>query len=104
MSLPLKTTADDVRAIAKYLKTKPTGASVAEVKAVSKALADGRKLAALAGWGIITRSDGCCGLGSADQLLSGIPTVSKRYSVASSVTFGHTTPPLSGRTIRAWAR
>jgi hypothetical protein len=69
MSLPLKTTADDVRAIAKYLKTKPTGASVAEVKAVSKALADGRKLAALAGWGIITRSDGVLRLGERGSTL-----------------------------------
>jgi predicted nucleotide-binding protein len=69
MSLPLKTTADDVRAMAKYLKTKPTGASVAEVKAVSKSLADGRKLTALAGWGIIIRNDGGMRLGERGSTL-----------------------------------
>jgi predicted nucleotide-binding protein len=57
MSLPLKTTADDVRAMARYLKTKPTGATISEVKAVSKGLADGRKLAALVSWSVITRND-----------------------------------------------
>jgi hypothetical protein len=36
---------------------------------VSKALADGRKLAALAGWGIITRSDGVLRLGERGSTL-----------------------------------
>ena len=58
MALPVKTTADDVRAIAKYLKTKPAGASTADVKAVSKALADGRKLSAFVTWGVVSRDDG----------------------------------------------
>jgi predicted nucleotide-binding protein len=57
MSLPVKTTSDDVRTIVKYLKTKPTGASVSEAKAVSKKMVDGRKLAAYVTWGLITRED-----------------------------------------------
>jgi hypothetical protein len=58
VALPVKTTADDVRAVAKYLKTKPAGATAAEVKAVSKALSDGRKLSAFVTWGVISRNDG----------------------------------------------
>src|SRR5277367_2075987 len=58
VALPVKTTADDIRAIAKYLKTKPAGATAAEVKAVSKALSDGRKLSAFVGWGVVSRNDG----------------------------------------------
>jgi predicted nucleotide-binding protein len=57
MSLPLKTSADDVRAIVKYLKTKPTGATVAQVKSISKQIADGRKISAYVTWGIVLRED-----------------------------------------------
>jgi hypothetical protein len=58
MALPVKTTAGDVRAVTKYLKTKPTGATVSETQAVAKQVADGRKLAAFVAWGVITRDDG----------------------------------------------
>jgi hypothetical protein len=58
MSLPLKTTADDVRAISKYLKAKPTGATIAEAKAVNKSMVDGRKVAAYIAWGVVDRKDG----------------------------------------------
>lgn len=58
MASPVKTTADDVRAVAKYLKTKPTGATAADVKAVAKNVADGRKLVAFVAWGIVVREDG----------------------------------------------
>jgi hypothetical protein len=59
MALPLKTTTDDVRDIVRYLKTKPTGATLNEAKAaVPRKLLDTRKLAAYATWGIITREDG----------------------------------------------
>jgi predicted nucleotide-binding protein len=57
MSLPLKTTAADVRQIAKYLKSKPTGADISEAKAVSKPMVDGRKLSAYVAWGVILRED-----------------------------------------------
>lgn len=57
MTLPIKTTADDVRKIVSYLKTKPTGATVTEARAVDRPLVDGRKLAAYRAWGII-ESDG----------------------------------------------
>src|SRR4051812_49417353 len=57
MALPVKTTADDVRAVVKYLKTKPTGATVSEAKAVAKRTVDGRKLAAYVTWGLITREE-----------------------------------------------
>ncbi|EHN11953.1 hypothetical protein PAI11_11700 [Patulibacter medicamentivorans] len=54
----MKTTADDVVAIVKYLKTKPAGASVADGKAVSAKMVDSRKLAAYGTWGVIEREDG----------------------------------------------
>lgn len=47
-----------MRDIVRYLKTKPTGATVTEAKAaVEKKLLDGRKLAAYRTWGIIARGD-----------------------------------------------
>lgn len=58
MALPVKTTVDDVRSIIKYLKTKPTGASLEDAKAVNSRMVDSRKLAAYTAWGIITRDDG----------------------------------------------
>ena len=60
MSLPIRTTVDDVDAgLRGYLATKPTGASLAEAKAVvdSRRL-DGRKLTALKYWGLIEDDDG----------------------------------------------
>lgn len=58
MALPVKTTSDDVRAITKYLKAKPTGATIAEAKAVNKSMVDGRKVAAYVAWGVVDRKDG----------------------------------------------
>jgi hypothetical protein len=58
MALPLKTTSDDVRAVAKYLRTKPAGASMADAKAVNAKMVDSRKLAAYGAWGIVEREDG----------------------------------------------
>lgn len=55
MSLPLKTTAEDVIAIVNYLRTKPTGATIAETKAVLKEVADARKISAFNFWGIIIK-------------------------------------------------
>lgn len=58
MSLPIRTTLDDVSAICGYLTTKPTGATVAEAKAVVEArYLDGRKIAALKYWGLIEEAD-----------------------------------------------
>ena len=58
MSLPIRTTLDDVGVICGYLITKPTGATLAEAKAVvdGKYL-DGRKLSALKYWGLIEEAD-----------------------------------------------
>ena len=57
--MPLKTTADDVREIVRYLKTKPTGATVPEAKAtVPSKVLDARKVAAYHAWGITTRDNG----------------------------------------------
>lgn len=54
MSLPIRTTLDDVDAVCGYLVTKPTGATLAEAKAVvAKKHLDGRKLTALRFWGLI---------------------------------------------------
>lgn len=58
MSLALKTNAADVRAIVKYLKTKPTGASLSDIKSADKRLSDGRKITAYINWGIVQRDDG----------------------------------------------
>ena len=58
MSLPIRTTLDDVSAICGYLTTKPTGATIAEAKAVVDARhLDGRKIAALKYWGLIEEAD-----------------------------------------------
>jgi hypothetical protein len=73
MALPVKTTSDDVRAIAKYLKTKPTGATPGEIKAVLKNVADGRKLAAFTAWGVITRDDGAVKLAESGWMLARHP-------------------------------
>jgi hypothetical protein len=54
--LPILTTGEDVKAIIDYLRTKPTGASFAEAKAVvKKQVLDSRKVSAYQAWGIITR-------------------------------------------------
>lgn len=54
MPLPIRTIIDDVEAVCSYLVTKPTGATLAEAKAVvDKKHLDARKLAALKIWGLI---------------------------------------------------
>jgi predicted nucleotide-binding protein len=59
MSLPIRTTLDDVERVCGYFATKPTGATIADAKAViDKKHLDGRKLAALKYWGLIEESDG----------------------------------------------
>jgi hypothetical protein len=51
MSLPVKTTLEDVAAIVSYLKTKPTGVTVAEARGVvDPKILDGRKLRAYSDW------------------------------------------------------
>ena len=54
MSLPIRTTIDDINAVCGYLVTKPTGATLAEAKAVvDKKHLDVRKLTALRFWRLI---------------------------------------------------
>ena len=54
MSLPIRTTLDDIQAVCTYLATKPVGASLAEAKAViDRKRLDARKLVALKFWGLI---------------------------------------------------
>jgi hypothetical protein len=56
MSLPILTTADDVLSLVTYLKTKPTGALIADAKAViDKSLLDPRKVTAYVVWGVVTK-------------------------------------------------
>lgn len=56
MPLPVLTTAEDVRSLVNYLKTKPTGATIAEAKAAIKgSVLDGRKFTAYTLWGFVTR-------------------------------------------------
>ena len=59
MNVPMRTTVADVEAMCGYLLTKPTGATLAEARAVldSKVL-DGRKLSALKSWGLIEDNGG----------------------------------------------
>lgn len=59
MALPIRTTLTDIDALCSYLVTKPTGANMAEAKAVldSKVL-DGRKINALKFWGLIDDASG----------------------------------------------
>jgi len=54
LSLPIRTTLEDVNAVCGYLASKPTGATLAEAKAIlDKKHLDGRKLSALRLWGLI---------------------------------------------------
>ena len=56
MTLPILTTDDDVNEIVEYLKTKPTGATLTEAKAVvKKQTLDSRKISAYITWGIISK-------------------------------------------------
>ena len=55
MSLPIKTTAEDIDSIVDYLRKKPTGATVSEAKAVVKETVDHRKIAAYVFWEIVAR-------------------------------------------------
>jgi len=56
MALPVLTTAEDVRDLVSYLKTKPTGATLTEAKAaIKKSVLDGRKFTAYTLWGFVTK-------------------------------------------------
>lgn len=59
MALPIRTTIEDVVALCSYLSTKPTGATIAEAKAVlDEKVLDGRKLSAMKLWGLISDDGG----------------------------------------------
>ncbi len=59
MSLPIRTTLDDIDVVCSYLATKPTGATTSEAKAViNKKCLDGRKIKALKFWGLIEDENG----------------------------------------------
>lgn len=56
MPLPIMTTAEDVLAMVKYLKNKPTGATLSEARAaVGNKTTDGRKLAGYQTWGVVVK-------------------------------------------------
>lgn len=56
MSLPIKTTSEDVAKIIGYLKNKPTGATISEAKGiVGSQPVDSRKLSAYAFWELVER-------------------------------------------------
>jgi hypothetical protein len=56
MGLPILTTSEDVKGIVDYLRTKPTGATLAEARAVvGKNILDGRKIAAYQVWGFVLK-------------------------------------------------
>jgi hypothetical protein len=56
VALPVLTTAEDVRELVRYLKNKPTGATIAEAKAaVKKQVLDPRKMTAYTLWGFVTK-------------------------------------------------
>lgn len=59
MSLPIRTSLDDINAICNYLKKKPTGATIKEAKAVlGNSRLDHRKISAMKDWGLIDESEG----------------------------------------------
>lgn len=59
MTLPIRTTLNDVDALCSYLVTKPTGATMAEAKAVlDNKVLDARKVNALKFWELIDDSSG----------------------------------------------
>lgn len=59
MALPIRTTVADIESMCLYLATKPTGATVAEAKAVLDAkVLDARKTTALKFWGLIEDNGG----------------------------------------------
>src|SRR6266478_3211189 len=59
LSLPIRTTVEDVQALTGYLVTKPIGAMLAEAKAVVDAsVLDGRKLNAMKAWDLIEENGG----------------------------------------------
>ena len=54
MTLPIRTTVEDIQAVCEYLLKKPTGATLKEATAVlDRKRLDGRKLSALKFWGLI---------------------------------------------------
>jgi len=54
--LPILTTLDDVRSLAAYLKNKPTGATVAEIKvALGSNVVDPRKVTAYVAWKLVEK-------------------------------------------------
>lgn len=56
MSLPVRTTEDDVMRVVDYLKTKATGATVPDAKAaLGKKVLDGRKIRAYTAWGLVAK-------------------------------------------------
>jgi hypothetical protein len=56
MALPVLTTAEDVGGLINYLKTKPTGATIAEAKAaIKKSVLDPRKFTAYTLWGFVEK-------------------------------------------------
>ena len=55
MSLPIYTTVEDINSLVNYLRTKPTGATLSDLRAVLKELVDPRKLSAFSFWGLIIR-------------------------------------------------
>ncbi|PSR00419.1 MAG: hypothetical protein BRD48_01250 [Bacteroidetes bacterium QS_9_68_14] len=59
MSLPIRTSVEDVEDIVSYLKTKVKGATVKEAKAaLGKGALDGRKVSAYEAWGFVNNEEG----------------------------------------------
>jgi hypothetical protein len=55
--VPILTTADDVRNLTAYLKNKPTGVTLPDIKAtVGANVVDPRKIAAYTAWNIVEKS------------------------------------------------
>ncbi len=54
MTLPIKTTVEDIRAVVGYFKTKPAGATLADARAVMNSVhLDGRKVSAYTTWDLV---------------------------------------------------
>ena len=57
MALPTRATAEDILQTCPYLATKPTGATIQELRGVLAKLADSRRLSALRYWGLVDQTE-----------------------------------------------
>jgi len=103
MALPVLTTAEDVRELVRFLKNKPTGATIAEAKAaLKKQVLDPRKMTAYTLWGFVTKEGERLKLTPpVDGITRESPKQKPRFSVVRSIRLFRTSRFWNGRTTRS---